>query len=157
MNVAEAIALRRSIRAFEGRSVEEEKLKKVLEAGRLSPSGNNSQNRKFVVVRDRRTREKLVKAAGNQTFVGQAPVVIAACGEIVDVIIAVDHMTLQAVEEGLGTCWIGFFTEADVRKLLGIPDTVRVVVLLPMGYPAEKPEARPRNPIEECVCFEKYS
>jgi nitroreductase len=157
MNVAEAIALRRSIRAFEGRAVEEEKLKKVLEAGRLSPSGNNSQNRKFVLVRDKRTREKLIKAAGNQTFIAQAPVVIVACGEIVDVIIAVDHMTLQAVEEGLGTCWIGFFEEADVRKLLGIPDTVHVVVLLPMGYPAEKPEARPRNPIEKCVCFEKYS
>jgi nitroreductase len=170
MNVAEAIASRRSVRAFKSSAVEEEKLKRVLEAGRLSPSARNVQDRKFVVVRDKLTREKLMKAAKNQTFIAQAPVVIVACGTIadylmscgqlscpIDVSIAVDHMTLQAVEEGLGTCWVCAFSEPDVRKILGIPDTVRVVTLLPMGYPAEKPAARPRNPSEEFVCFEKYS
>jgi nitroreductase len=170
MNVAEAIASRRSVRAFKSSAVEEEKLKRVLEAGRLSPSARNMQDRKFVVVRDKSTREKLMKAAKNQTFIAQAPVVIVACGTIadyvmscgqlscpIDVSIAVDHMTLQAVEEGLATCWVCAFSEPDVRKILGIPDTVRVVTLLPMGYPAEKPAARPRNPSEEFVCFEKYS
>jgi nitroreductase len=111
-----------------------------------------------------------MKAAKNQTFVGQAPVVIVACGTVpdyvmgcgqlscpVDVSIAVDHMTLQAVEEGLGSCWVCAFSEPDTRKIFGIPEAVRVVALLPVGYPAEKPSARPRNPIEECVCFEKYS
>jgi len=82
MNVAEAIAARRSIRAFKSKAVEEEKLKRVLEAGRLSPSARNMQDRKFVVVRDKATREKLMKAAKNQTFIAQAPVVIVACATI---------------------------------------------------------------------------
>ena len=169
MNVPEAIRSRRSIRAFKSKPVEEEKLQRVLEAGRLSPSARNVQDRKFVVVRDRATREKLMKAAKNQTFIAQAPVVIVACGthseyvlscgqpaSPIDVAIAVDHMTLQAVAEGLGTCWVCSFSEPDVKKLLAIPDTVRVVTLLPLGYPAEEPAARPRKPIQECVCFEKY-
>jgi nitroreductase len=169
MNVAEAIASRRSIRAFKSKAVEEEKLRRVLEAARLSPSARNMQDRKFVVVRDKATREKLMKAAKNQTFVAQAPVVIVACGTggdylmscgqlsyPIDVSIALDHMTLQAVEEGLGTCWVCAFSEPETRKILGIPEAVRVVALLPMGYPAEKPAPRPRNTIEECICFEKY-
>ena len=169
MNVSEAIRSRRSIRAFKSKPVEEEKLQRVLEAGRLSPSARNLQDRKFVVVRDRAMREKLMKAAKNQSFVAQAPVVIVACGTIpeyvmscgqlaypIDVAIAVDHMALQAVEEGLGACWVCAFSEADVKKLLAIPDAVRVVTLLPLGYPAEEPAARPRKPIEEFMCFEKY-
>ena len=170
MTVAEAIRARHSIRAFLNRAIEEEKLNRVLEAGRLSPSAGNQQGRKFIVVRDKSTREKLVKVAVSQAFIGQAPVVIVACGTnpeyvqssgqpfyLIDVSIAVDHMTLQAVEEGLGTCWIGLFTEPEVRKILGIPDKVRVVALLPMGYPAEKAAPTARKPIAECVCFEKYS
>jgi nitroreductase len=169
MNVSEAIRCRRSIRAFKSKPVEEEKLQRILEAGRLSPSARNIQDRKFVVVRDRATREKLMKAAKNQSFVAQAPVVIVACGTMpeyvmscgqlaypIDVAIAVDHMTLQAVEEGLGTCWVCAFSEPDVKKLLGIPDAVRVVTILPMGYPAEEPAARPRKPIAEYASFEKY-
>jgi len=169
MNVSEAIRSRRSIRAFKSKPVEEEKLQRVLEAGRLSPSARNVQDRKFVVVRDRATREKLMKAAKNQSFIAQAPVVIVACGTLaeyvmscgqlaypIDVAIAVDHMTLQAVAEGLGTCWVCAFSEPDVKKLLAIPDTVRVVTLLPLGYPAEEPAPRPRKPIQECACFEKY-
>lgn len=169
MNVAEAVRSRRSIRAFKSKPVEEEKLRRVLEAGRLSPSARNVQDRKFVVVRDPAMREKLMKAAKNQSFVGQAPVVIVACGTLpeyvmscgqlaypIDAAIAVDHMTLQAVEEGLGACWVCSFVEADVKKLLGIPEPVRVVTLLPLGYPAETPAPRPRKPMEECVSFEKY-
>ena len=169
MNVHEAIAARRSIRAFKSKPVEEEKLQHVLEAGVLSPSARNMQDRKFVVVRDRATREKLMKAAKNQTFIAQAPVVIVACGTMadyvmscgqlahsIDVAIAVDHMTLQAVEEGLGTCWVCAFSEPDVRKILGIPDAARVVTIVPMGYPAEEPAARPRKAVQECVSFEKY-
>ena len=170
MEFFDVVRSRYSVRRYQGKPVEPDKLDRILEAARLAPSGSNRQPWKFVVVRDKSTREKLMKAAKNQTFIAQAPVVIAACGTIadylmscgqlscpVDVSIAVDHMTLQAVEEGLGSCWVCAFSEPDVRKILGIPDTVRVVTLLPMGYPAEKPAARPRNSIEECFCFEKYS
>jgi len=170
MNVLEAIRSRRSIRVFEDRPVEEEKLMRVLEAGRLAPSARNMQERKFVVVRDRTTRRRLMEAAMRQSFVAKAPVVIAACGTIVDhvmacgqpsypidVAIAVDHMTLQAVEEGLGTCWVCAFSEEEVKSILGIPEGVRVVALLALGYPAEGPPPRSRRPLEEVVCFERYS
>ena len=170
MNVSEAIRGRRSIRVFKDKPVEEEKLKRVLEAGRLAPSASNMQEWKFVVVRDRETREKLMRAARNQSFVARAPVVIVGCGIItnhvmpcgqlsypVDVAIAVDHMTLQAVEAGLGTCWVCAFSESEVKSVLGIPDGVRVVALLPLGYPGEAPPPRPRKGVEEVVCFERFS
>ncbi len=170
MNVSQAIGDRRSIRVFENRPIEEEKLTRVLDAGRLAPSAMNMQERKFVVVRDRPTRQKLMHAAMRQPFVSTAPVVIVACATIVDhvmpcaqssypidVAIAVDHMTLQAVEEGLGTCWVCAFSEPDVKSILDIPEPVRVVALLPLGYPAECPPARSRKPLQELVCFDKYS
>jgi nitroreductase len=173
MKVIEAIAGRRSVRSFSGRPVEEEKLLRVLEAGRLAPSARNMQDWKFVVVRDPDLRRKLAEAAKNQEFVGQAPVVIAACGTSdyvmtcgqltypIDVAIAVDHMTLAAVEEDLGTCWIGAFYEEMVKEILGVPETLRVVALLPLGYPAEAAKAttatpKPRKPLREIVAYDRW-
>src|SRR5512136_2361800 len=151
MNVIDAIASRRSVRRFSSRPIEDDKLTRILEAGRLAPSARNMQDWKFVVVKDPGLRRKLAEAARNQDFVGQAPVIIAACGTSdyvmtcgqltypIDVAITVDHMTLAAVEEGLGTCWIGAFYEDKVREILGIPQSIRVVALLPLGYPAQPP------------------
>ncbi len=169
MDVMEAIRKRRSTRGFLDRDVEEEKLNAVLEAGRLAPSAHNGQEWKFVVVRDKDLREKLSKAAKGQRFVAEAPVVIAACavetekvmscGQLaypIDIAIAVDHMTLKAVEEGLGTCWIGAFYEDQVKPVLGIPDDVKVVVLLPLGYPASAPSGYNRKPLEEIVCYDGW-
>lgn len=170
MNVTEAIRTRRSIRVYRKTPVEEEKLSRVLEAARLAPTARNMQERKFVVVRDPEKRRRLVKAAKNQTFVGQAPVVIVACGTIpdyvmscgqlaypIDVAIAVDHMTLQAVEEGLGTCWVCAFNEEEVKAILEIPEKIRLVALLSLGYPAESPGARPRESLDEMVCFDVFA
>jgi len=170
MTVMEAIKARKSVRAFEKRSVEDEKLNAVLEAARLAPSASNRQEWRFVVVRDEGTRAKLAKAANNQKFLGEAPVVIAACAETdahvmscgqecypIDVAIALDHITLAAVELGLGTCWIGAFSEAEVKKVLGIPDGVRVVELMPLGYPAD-PEAKEKNRLsfDEIIHWEQW-
>ena len=170
MNVSDAISQRRSIRNYLARPVEAEKLERVLDAGRRAPSARNMQEWKFVVVRDAATRARLVEAACGQAFVGEAPVVLAACalacdhvmtcGQYcypIDLAIAVDHMTLQAVEEGLGTCWIGAFHEAQVKEILGIPDPVRVVALLPLGYPARVPPPTPRKPLEEAVAWERWT
>lgn len=170
MTVSEAIAARRSIRVYRGKPVEDDKLTRVLEAARLAPSARNIQEARFVVVTDRDMREKLMKAAANQSFVAEAPVVIVACATVtqytmrcgqlaypVDLAIAVDHMTLQAVEEGLGTCWVCAFNEAEIKALLSIPDSVRVVALMTLGYPGESPAARPRKAAQEIVCRETYS
>jgi nitroreductase len=169
MDVHEAILSRRSIREYESRDVEQDKLMRVLEAGRLSPSAGNRQERRFVIIRDARTRKALSEAAKDQIFVAQAPVVIAACsveseyvmscGQLaypIDTAIAVDHMTLQAVEEGLGTCWIGAFDEKKVKEILSIPDYVRVVAILPLGYPLAVPHPTARKKPGEILIWEKW-
>lgn len=164
MDVMTAIKTRRSIRAYTDKEIEEEKLNLVLEAGRLAPSASNRQEWRFIVVKDAQTRLKLATASRNQAFVGEAPVVIVvhssdvshimSCGQAsypIDLAIAVDHMTLKAVEEGLGTCWIGAFYEDEVKKILSIPEGNRIVALLPIGYPAATPSPTPRKKLEEIV------
>lgn len=170
MNVATAIRGRRSVRAYQETAVGEETLKLVLDAGRLSPSARNRQEWKFVVVRNRETLEKLAGAAPHGKFLAQAPVAIVACateGEYVmscgqpagtvDTSIALAQMILQAYALGLGTCWLGGYSEAAVKEILHIPDTARVVAITPLGYPAETPAVRPRKPLEDVVCFERYA
>jgi nitroreductase len=169
MDVMEAIRKRRSIRSFEDRPVEEEKLQAVLEAGRLAPSAKNLQEWRYVVVRDPDLRAKLAEAANGQKFVGEAPVVLVACAETdmhrmscgelcypIDVAISLDHMTLKAVEEGLGTCWIGAFDQDAVKKLLRIDEEIRVVSLMPLGYPAAEPAARSRLEVDSIVSYERW-
>ncbi len=169
MDVMTAIKTRRSIRAYKDKPIEDEKLEAVLEAGRLAPSASNRQEWKYIVVKDKALRDKLVDVANGQSFVGQAPAVIVACavqsshvmpcGESsysIDVAISVDHMTLSAVEQGLGTCWIGAFKQDEVKKLLGIPEGVRVVSLLPIGYPDISPNPKPRKSMEEVVVYDKW-
>ena len=169
MELQEAIRKRQSIRDYEDNPVPEEKLLNVLEAARLAPSGTNKQPWKFIVVKDRKRRQELARAAGNQTFVGEAPVVIVAVatnaedimpcgvpGYAVDLAIAADHMTLAAVDEGLGTCWIGDFSQQGVREILGIPEQCRVVTLLPLGFPKREKEKKVRKSLGEIVCYETF-
>lgn len=149
MNVFDAIKKRSSIRSFMNKPIEPEKLRLVLEAGRLAPSARNLQEWRFIIVKNSETRKKLAFAANGQMFVMEAPVVIVACavtderimscGQLcypIDIAIALDHISLAAVELNLGTCWIGAFDEKKVKEILAIPDEVRVVGLMPIGYPA---------------------
>lgn len=169
MNVMEAIKARHSVRAYKPKDVEEDKLKAILEAARLAPSAGNRQEWRFIIVKDRETRKKLCKAANNQHFVEEAPVVIACCAETdghvmkcgqlsypIDVAIAIDHMTLAAIEEGLGTCWIGAFSEDEAKQALNIPPHIRVIELLTLGYPDDKPRPKVRKRLEEIVRYEKW-
>src|SRR4030066_1122597 len=169
MDVFTAINQRSSVRAYNTNDVEEDKLKKILEAARLSPSASNRQEWKFIVVRNRETRKKLAKAAFGQSFIGEAPVVIVACGtetkaimgcgqptHTVDVSIACAFMILQAYELGLGTCWIGAFKEDEVKKILKIPEEVRVVAMTPLGYPDQPHSQKSRKGLDQIVCYGKY-
>ncbi len=129
MDVFTAISQRSSVRAYKETDVKEDDLKKILEAARLSPSASNRQEWKFIVVKNKETKKKLAKAAFGQSFIGEAPVIIVACGtetksmmgcgqptHTVDVSIACAYMILQAYELGLGTCWIGAFKENTYKK-----------------------------------------
>jgi len=150
MTVSEAIRSRQSVRSYLDKPVQQDTLDELFEAASLAPSAGNRQEWRFVAVTDPEMRMKLALAAAGQAFVGEAACVIAACAETdghamrcgqlsypIDVAIAIDHMTLRAVELGLGTCWIGAFSEDEVKKLLGIPAPVRVVELLTVGYPRD--------------------
>ena len=169
MDVFEAINKRQSIRDYQDKAVPEDKLQRVLEAGRMAPTGGNRQEMKFVVARDEETRRKLSEASGGQRHVAQAPVVIAAVATLpermmlcgvpaypVDVAIAIDHMTLAAFEVGLGTCWIGAFRQEMVREILKIPENCMVVSLLTLGLPSAEGRPKSRKTIEELVCFDVY-
>jgi len=169
MDVFDAISQRCSVRAYKATDVEEVKLKKILEAARLAPSASNRQDWKFIIVRNKETKKKLAEAAFSQTFIGEAPIVIVACGiepkelmacgqsaYTVDVSIACSFMILQAYELGLGTCWIGAFEEDEVKKILKIPKEVRVVAMTPLGYPNQPPSQKFRKRLNEIVCYEKY-
>jgi len=169
MEVFEAIKTRRSVRDYKSDPVPEEKLNKVLEAARLAPSAHNSQDYKFVVVKDPEKRKEIAEAAAGQSFVGEAPIVIVAVSfdperimscEVpayaVDLAIAIDHMTLAAAAEGLGTCWIGAFSQERVKQILEIPDQYKVGPLLPLGFPADQPGPKMRKNLKEIVCHEKF-
>jgi nitroreductase len=170
--ILEAIEKRYSVRHYKDQPVEEDKLAEVLEAARLAPSGSNLQPWKLVVVRDRATIRSMVHAIGGQQFVEQAPVLVVACkngegynighrydGAVVDITIALDHVTLQAASMGLGTCWLGNYDSNEVRALLGIPSENPVVAILALGYPDESHPRRPgvRKTLDELVCWEKFT
>jgi nitroreductase len=169
MELYEAIESRYSVRAYQDKAVEQDRLDRVLGAARLAPSGSNRQPWKFVVVRDADTRKKLVAACCDQAFVGQAPVVIAGVGlapdrsmhcdvpgDPVDVAIAMEHIALAATAEGLGTCWIGAFHQDPVRELLGVPKDAKVIEVMTLGYPADEPKAKSRKGLDEIVSYEKF-
>jgi len=172
MDVYEAIRTRTSVRGYRLEPVEDEKLKRILEAARLAPSGKNGQPWTFIVIKDAAIRERLVDACKGQTFIAEAPVVIAVCGREelayqkmggywnslpVDIGISLEHLMLAAAAEGLGTCWIGAFIEKKVREVLEVPEGVKIVALTPVGYPKDERVTRPRKPIEEIIMHERWS
>lgn len=171
MSVLEVIQKRRSLRKYKEDSIPEDVLQRVLEAARLAPSGKNYQPWKFIIVQDKELKEKLAQASAEQFFMAEAPIIIVGCGFPddsysrmgrymkswpVDVTIALEHLILQAAEEGLGTCWIGSFEETEVKSILNIPENVRVLALTPLGYPDETPPYRGRKRLDEIVSYNGF-
>ncbi|HDP93840.1 MAG TPA: nitroreductase [Candidatus Aminicenantes bacterium] len=161
----DSITKRRSIRRYQEQPVTKEQLQRVLEAAQRAPTAKNRQDWKLVVVDDPARRNALVDAAApHQPFMRQAPVILAACALNpeyimrcgipafpVDLAIVLDHVSLQAAEEGLGTCWIGSFDQEPARLAMNIPDYVTIVQLMTLGVPNEDPPAKPRKLISELV------
>ncbi len=157
--ILQEIKDRRSIRAYMPKPVEKEKMQRILDAARLAPTAKNLQDWKLLVVEDELARKELVDAASpHQAFLYTAPLLLAAvalnpgyvmrCRQPaypIDLAIVLDHISLQAVREGLGTCWIGSFDEEGAKKALGVPDDLRIVQLMSLGYYKDLPPARPRK------------
>lgn len=176
MNVLQAIQCRRSVRAYSTRAIPLDILARLRQALRWAPSACNIQPWRFILVTDANLREELAHAAREQMWMADAPLIIVACGYPnlayprmggshssldIDVAIALDHLTLAAVAEGLGTCWIGAFSEPRVRAILAIPDDVRVIAMTPTGYPATPDLNHPlhedqRKPESEVFSVNRY-
>lgn len=160
MNVFDAIKSRRSVRKYKNRPIEKEKIRKVLEAGRLAPSAHNSQPWKFYVVKTKGREKKLVDVAKGQKFAGEAPVIIVVCGDPSaseycesDCALAIENMVLEAKELDLGTCIIGWFDKNKARSFLNIPRNLEIFYMLPLGYPDEDPRPRGRKDLEDVTEF----
>jgi len=176
-----AIEQRRSVRKYLDQPVEEEKLLAVLEAARLAPSGSNTQPWYFIVVREDAMRQELTRVCHDQKWMLSAPVHIVCIADtrpripepadlvvdetssqfglkqaIRDTAIAIEHLVLAAEEQDLGTCWIAWFTQDQIRPVLGIPGDKFVVAVITLGYPAESPPARRRKPLDEIVRYERW-
>lgn len=167
MDVLEAILKRRSIRKFKNKEIEREKIEKLKEALIWAPSAGNLQARKFYFVFNEKKKKELARAALNQDFISQAPLVIVGCcdlekiswyGErgknlytICDVSAAIENLMLVAVEEGLGTCWLGAFDEEKVFEILNLPKNEKPIVIVPVGYLKETPEPPEREPKEKLI------
>jgi nitroreductase len=171
MDFYEVIKKRKSVRAYKKDPVPDEVLNRIIETARIAPSAKNTQPWKFIIVKDQKVLDELVPTCNNQRFIAEAPIVICAVGLEkldwgrmggywsslpVDVTIALEHIILAAANEGLGTCWIGAYKEPEVKKVLKIPDGVKVIALTPLGYPNQEPVGRPRKPLDEIISYDEF-
>ena len=174
MDVLDAIKGRRSIRAFEsGKNVSEKTVEGLIIAAHWAPSAGNIQPWKFIAVRKSETKKRLAEAAFGQSFMEEAPVIIVVCADenrssegygqrgrtlycLQDTAAAIQNIHLAAYSVGLGTCWVGAFSEEKAREVLRIPMGIRPVALIPVGYPSEHPATRSRRAAEEIACHEVF-
>jgi nitroreductase len=173
MEFYDVIKTRRSIRSYKSEPVSEAVLDRILDAARIAPSGSNRQPWRFIVVRDPAVKTDVVKHCGNQAFIGEAPLIIVACGPdigynrggwmedksvVMDVTIAFAQMILAARAEGLGTCWIGLFENEPLKQLLGLPDEFNIAAVTPLGYPDKGvfEETTRRKDLADIVSWDRF-
>jgi len=171
MDFFEAVKARHSIRAFQSRPVEDEKIHRIIEAVNLAPSAGDLQAYEIILVKDSKRRNALARAALWQNFIAEAPVcfVFLACPErssrkygrrgselycLQDATIAVSYAQLAAVALGLASTWVGAFDDEAVAKTVEAPAGKRPIAILPIGYAAETPDITPRRPVSEILCSE---
>ena len=173
MDVMQAINERRSIRKYKDTAVEWEKVSQVLDAARLAPSWKNMQCWRFLVLNSAARKDALVQAFPDENpgkkGLAQAPIAIVVCADpaesgvengieyfVADAAMAFENMCLAAYGIGLGTCWMGWYDEAAIKGLLGIPAGIRVVGVTPLGYPDQEPKQRPRKAVAEIAYYNNW-
>jgi len=173
LQVIDVIKGRRSIREYSKEEVLDDTVRMLIDAAGWAPSAGNLQPWDFIVVRLNQQKKRLAKAAYNQQFIAEAPVVIVACTNpkrsssryglrgsslycLLDTALAVQNILLTAHSLGLGTCVIGAFDEKQVKKILKLPDDIRPVAIVPVGHPVEKPKPPARRDLNEIVHYMKF-
>lgn len=166
MEFSKVLQERHSVRNFENQHISEDKMRRILEAARLAPSWTNEQCWRFVVVEDSEIKERVAEAVPDsnpaKNALKEAPVIVVLCADpdrsgdvamkeyyMVDAGIAMEHLVLAAVNEGLGTCWVGVFNEDEIREILDVPRRYRVVAMTPIGYPGKHSDSRERKPLSD--------
>jgi nitroreductase len=163
MEALEVLKTRHSVRVYTGRPVGREVIEDIVDCGRLAASAINIQPWVFVVVTDPAARRKLAETTDHGRFIADAPVcVVVLCREtkyyLEDGSAATQNILLAARAHGLGACWVAGDKKpyaADICRIVGAPDGLRLVSLIPMGYPAENPE-KPKRPLADVIHWEKY-
>jgi len=166
--VFSVIKKRRSVRAYKDIPIQNQDLDKILEAGRWAPSGVNIQPWRFLVVREKR----LIKEIGKLCYFGaiksrhvcEAAAVIVLCGDSrsmgdtweKDCMIAGTNITLMAEALGIGSCWIGAFNGKGIHTLCTIPDHLKIIALISIGYAAHPVSPPPRLPLKQLVHYETF-
>lgn len=181
MAFAELVMSRQSVRSYRGTPVEREKLQMLIESVRLAPSASNSQPWKLIIVDAPELKLRVARATFSRTisfnkFALDAPVIAVLTVErpkvitqiggwikrrefpLIDIGIAAEHFCLQATELRLGTCMLGWFDEKTIKKLLAIPRTTRVGLLITVGYPGPGHLPRPkiRRDTASMCSFNRY-
>lgn len=173
MDALTAIKARRSIKSFRADRVPIKTIYKLIDAARWAPSAGNLQSWEFILVEDATAKKQLAMAALNQEFISSAPVVIVACADtersavkygvrgkyfysIVDASAAIENLMIAATSLGLGTCWVGSFNNNIVRDVLGLPEGIAPVAIIPLGFPADEGERSTRTSIGNILHFERF-
>ena len=166
MDVYQCLRSRRTVREYKSDPIPQELVRKIVQAGRWAPSSSNTQKWHFIVIQDRDTLAALGKIATHGPFIGQAPLAIAVVMDDaprpqLDAGRALQQMELMAWSEGVGMCFVGVREEDQqqaVKQLLGIPEAMELITLLPFGYRAEGPKGpgTPRKPMEDIVHWERF-
>ena len=181
MDFKELINERQSVRKYQNRPVEREKIEKIIEAVNVAPSACNSQPWKLIIVDEPELKNKIARATFSNTiafnkFTVQAPVMVVLViekakliaqigGTIknmeypqIDIGIAAEHFCLQAAELGLGTCMIGWFNEKKIKEALNIPENKRIGLIISLGYPPSdyKKRIKIRKPMDKIFNFNSY-
>jgi nitroreductase len=169
MEFEDLIQKRYSVRSYQSRPVEDEKLEAVLDAARLAPTAANKQPFRLIVVKTEGKKDQMKRIYHGDWF-SEAPLVICACSVKseswtrrdgrnyvdVDTTIAMDHLILRAADLGLGTCWIAAFDAEAAREVLKIHDDVEPLLFTPLGYPADEPGPKSRKGLDELVHYEEW-
>jgi nitroreductase len=173
MELTQAIQGRRSIRKYKNQPIPDETITQLIEAATYAPSAGNIQPWHFIIVKNPAVKKQLAEAAYNQAQVEQAPVVIVVCADekqtqprygkrgsslycLQDTAAATQNILLTAYSLGLGTCWIGAFNEKAVKGIMNVPEGVRPVAMIPVGYADVSPRPRNRKPLSEVTRFDSF-